>query len=79
MIQFVYSFIALCASCVYGISSGCAMLFWAVLSEIRPPQIKTTYNGPKGGRICEVLLYLTNNTTGEERGGDHWYTEIHHA
>ena len=21
-------------------------------------KIKTTYNGPKGGRICEVLLYM---------------------
>ena len=40
MVQFFYctSFIALCASCVYGMTSGCAMLFWAVLSEIRPPQ-----------------------------------------
>ena len=38
MIQFFYSFIALCASCVYGVTFGCAMLFWAVLSEIRPPQ-----------------------------------------
>ena len=38
MVQFVYSFIALCASCVYGMTSGCAMLFWTVLSETRPPQ-----------------------------------------
>ena len=56
MVQFFYSFIALCASCVYRMTSGCAMLFWTVLSEIRPLKIKTTYNGPKGGRICEVLL-----------------------
>ena len=38
MVQFVYSFIALCASCVYGMTSGCAMLLWTVLSEMRPPQ-----------------------------------------
>ena len=38
MVLFLYSFIALCESCVYGMTSGYAMLFWAVLSEIRPPQ-----------------------------------------
>ena len=43
MVQFVYSFIALYASCVYGMTCGCVMLLWTcsafrnkTTSKLRP-------------------------------------------